>query len=78
MTKEPQFHENFERDEEVKGSSNRVFGLVFFVVFTLVSCWPLLFGHPLRWWTLPPAAIFLGLALLAPQVLTPLNRAWTK
>jgi len=78
MEKEPQFHESFERNEQVKSSSDRVFGLVFFVVFTLVSIWPVLFGHPFRWWTAPFAVIFLGLALLAPQTLAPLNRQWTK
>ena len=35
MKQEPQFHEQYERDEQVKGSSNRTFGIVFFVVFTL-------------------------------------------
>lgn len=78
MEKEPQFHESFHRDEQVKSSSDRVFGLVFFVVFALVSIWPVLFGNPFRWWTAPFAAIFLALALLAPQVLAPLNRQWTK
>lgn len=78
MEKEPQFHESFHRDEQVKSSSDRAFGLVFFVVFTLVSIWPVLFGNPFRWWTAPFAAIFLALALLAPRVLAPLNRQWTK
>ena len=78
MKQEPQFHEQYERDEQVKGSSDRTFGIVFFVVFSLVTLWPVLFGNPVRWWTAPFAVIFLGLALLAPQVLAPLNRAWTK
>ena len=77
MTKEPQFHESFARDEKVKGSSDRTFGLVFTAVFAIVSFWPVLFGNPVRWWTLPFAVGFLAVALLAPKLLAPLNRAWT-
>lgn len=78
MPKEPQFHESFERDEQVKGSSNRSFGLVFFAVFAIVTVWPVLFGNPLRWWTAPIAGAFLVVAFVAPQILAPANRAWTK
>ncbi|MGE0151108.1 MAG: SxtJ family membrane protein [Reyranellaceae bacterium] len=77
MTKDAQFHENFDRSERVKSSSDRVFGLVFFVFFAVITLWPVLFGNPVRWWTAPFAGIFLALALLAPRVLAPLNRLWT-
>jgi hypothetical protein len=78
MAESQQFHESFQRDEQVKGSSNRTFGLVFFVVFTLITIWPVLFGNPLRWWTAPIALVFLVVSLAAPQILAPLNKAWTK
>ena len=78
MAAGPQFHENYQRDEQVKGSSNRMFGLVFFVVFGLVTVWPVLFGNPLRWWTAPISLGFLIVSFAAPQILSPLNRGWTK
>ncbi len=78
MAESPQFHENFQREEEVKGSSNRTFGLVFFAVFAIVTVWPVLFGNPLRWWTAPISVVFLAVALLKPDWLAPLNRLWTK
>jgi hypothetical protein len=37
-------HETFDRREEIKGSSDRAFGLVFTVVFALVAVWPWIFG----------------------------------
>lgn len=78
MAESQQFHESFQRDEQVKGSSNRTFGLVFFVVFTLITIWPVLFSHPLRWWTAPIALGFLVVSFVAPQILAPLNKAWTR
>ena len=78
MADSQQFHESFQREEDVKSSSNRTFGLVFFVVFAIVSVWPVLFGNPLRWWTAPVAAGFLAVALIVPGWLAPLNRLWTK
>jgi hypothetical protein len=61
----------------VKPSSNRTFGLVFSAFFLLVAVLPVLRGHALRRWPLPLSAIFLLAALAAPNLLGPLNRAWT-
>jgi hypothetical protein len=71
-------HEDYTREEKVEGPSNRGFGLVFTGVFTVIAGWPLLAGRPVRWWSLAVAACFLGLALIAPGVLTPLNRVWLR
>jgi hypothetical protein len=57
-------------------SSDRSFGLVFAAVFSIVGCWPLVHGEPLRWWALVVAAAFAVLALVRPQLLHLLNRAW--
>lgn len=56
--------------------SPKGFGQVFAVVFVLVALWPLWHGHGPRLWALAVAAIFLGLAYAAPQVLQPLNKLW--
>jgi len=66
-----------ESEEIVKSSSNRTLGIVFAVFFALVAVLPMLRGHAVRRWALPISALFLLAALAAPEILTPLNRAWT-
>jgi len=56
--------------------SNRSFGLVFGVVFIVVALLPVVHGAPIRWWALGVAGAFFAAAVLAPRVLTPLNRVW--
>ncbi len=63
---------------DIKISSNRSFGLVFFVVFLLISIYPFLHGQNLRFWSLIVAIIFLVLGLLNSKILTPLNKIWFK
>ena len=71
-------HESYQRKEDVQGSSNRSFGLVFAVVFAIVGIFPFAFGGAIRLWSLAVAALFLVLALAAPAILAPLNRLWLK
>lgn len=71
-------HENIDRVLESEGSSDRSFGLVFSVFFTLVALLPLVSGGRGRFWALGPAGAFLLAALLRPSLLTGLNRLWTK
>ena len=69
-------HEDFRRESAVKQSSDRAFGLVFAVVFTLIALWPLLDDAGPRWWALAVAGAFVIMALAAPRVLAPANRLW--
>jgi hypothetical protein len=69
-------HEDFSRDGEVKRGSDRSFGFVFAGFFTVVGLWPLIDGLDPRWWELIVAVAFAAVALVAPQVLAPLNRLW--
>jgi hypothetical protein len=71
-------HEDFSRQEEVKPSSDRSFGLVVASFFLIVGFWPLLRAQPIRWWALGVAAVFALLALLWTAALAPLNRLWVK
>jgi hypothetical protein len=71
-------HESFDRAQEVTGSSNRSLGIVFAGVFGLIGLWPLVFGGTVRTWSLALGAVFLVLAFLAPALLGPLNRLWTR
>ncbi len=71
-------HETLRRDEPIRGSTDRSFGLVFAAFFTVVAFLPLLKGHPARWWAPPFAAVFLVAALTRPSVLHPLNVLWLR
>jgi hypothetical protein len=62
----------------IKISSNKSFGIVFFIFFLIVSIYPLIDGGVLRVWSLVISAIFLILGLLNSKVLTPLNKLWFK
>ena len=64
--------------DEIKISSNRSFGLVFFVVFLLIALYPLINNGELRLWSLITSIIFLILGLLNSKFLNPLNKIWFK
>ena len=59
-------------------SSNRSFGIIFFIVFLLISVWPIMDGQAFRVWSLVISLIFLILGILNSKILTPLNLAWIK
>ena len=63
---------------KIEISSNRSFGIVFFVVFLIVSFWPLIHGEPFRIWSAIISLIFLILGLMNSKILTPLNKLWFK
>jgi hypothetical protein len=73
-----QTHENLVREDDVQSSSERAFGLVFGVVFTLVGLLPLWHAAMPRWWSLALGATFAALAMLWPRALAPLNYLWFK
>jgi len=59
-------------------SSNKNFGIVFFVVFLLIAAYPLINGQDVRLWSLVISLIFLILGLSNSMILTPLNKFWFK
>ena len=63
---------------DIRLGSNRSFGLVFFVVFLLISFYPLLNDENIRVWSLITSLIFLILGLLNSNLLLPLNKIWFK
>jgi hypothetical protein len=73
-----QTHEQFSREEDIKGSSDRSFGFVFTAVFAIIGLLPLLGERDPRLWALGVAALFLVAALAHPASLAPLNRVWFK
>ena len=64
--------------DDFKISSNRSFGIVFFVVFLLIAIFPLASSGDIRILSLIISSIFLILGLLKSNILTPLNRIWFK
>ena len=64
--------------DDVKIGSNRSFGIVFFIVFLIISLYPLLHGENIRVWSLIISIIFLVLGLLNSKLLNPLNKIWFK
>ena len=65
-------------NSKINISSNRSFGLVFFVVFLIVALWPLKYEEDIRSWSLALSIIFLILGVLNSKLLTPLNKLWFK
>ena len=63
---------------DIKLGSNRSFGIVFFIVFFLISFYPLLNDENIRVWSLITSLIFLILGLLNSNLLLPLNKIWFK
>ena len=64
--------------DDVKIGSNRSFGIVFFLVFLLISIYPLINNESIRIWSLVISLIFLGLGILNSNLLLPLNKLWFK
>ena len=64
--------------DDIKISSNRSFGIVFFIVFLLIALYPLTYGEEIRVWSSIISLIFLVLGLFNSKILTPLNKLWFK
>ena len=71
-------HENLDKEEEVKVSSDRSFGIVFTLVFLTVGAWVVSSGQSKGWLFFVSAALFFVVAIARPSILGPLNRAWAK
>ncbi len=76
MVKKAAIHEDYGRKEAIKTGSDRSFGIVFAVVFTVIGLWPLAGGGDVRLWALGVGSAFALAALVAPASLKPFNRLW--
>jgi hypothetical protein len=59
-------------------SSNKSFGIVFFIVFLIIGLYPLINQDGIRIWAIIVSLIFLILGLINSNLLTPLNKLWIK
>ena len=66
------------RDKDIKISTNRSFGVVFFIVFLLIALYPLVNNEDIRLWSLVISLIFLVLGIINSKILSPLNKIWFK
>ena len=64
--------------DDIKISSNRSFGIVFFIVFLLIALYPLTYSQDIRIWSVIISLIFFVLGLFNSKILTPLNKLWFK
>ena len=65
-------------DKKIKISSNKSFGIVFFIFFLAVALYPMMNGDELRTWSVILSLIFLILGIVNSSILTPLNLIWFK
>ena len=65
-------------DKNTKLPTNKNFGIVFSVIFLIVSLFPLINDGSLRIWSLIVSTVFLFLGLINSKILTPLNKIWFK
>tara|TARA_B100000401_G_C52193636_1_gene433598 strand:- start:138 stop:530 length:393 start_codon:yes stop_codon:yes gene_type:complete len=66
------------KHNEIKISSNKSFGFVFFVIFIVIALWPLLNDGNIRIWSVILSLVFLILGFLNSKILTPLNKLWIR
>ena len=64
--------------QKIKLPSNRNFGIIFSIVFLIISLWPMLSQNDIRMWSLIISGIFLVLGLINSKLLLPLNKIWFK
>ncbi len=62
----------------MKKSSEKSFGILFSIVFFLITIWFFLEDGKIIFWALALAFIFLFVAFLKKELLKPLNVAWIK
>ena len=65
-------------NQDIKLPSNRNFGVVFCIVFMIISLWPLLSQNEIRIWSLIISITFFLLGLINSTLLKPLNKLWFK
>jgi len=63
---------------KIKLPTNRNFGMVFSIVFLIISLWPLLSQNEIRIWSLTISGIFFILGIFNSKLLLPLNKIWFK
>ena len=61
-----------------KKENNKSFGILFFIIFLLITLWPLINSESIRLWALGVALIFLVLGIANSKILSPIKKSWIK
>ncbi len=61
-----------------KKDNNKSFGILFFIIFLLITLWPLINSESIRLWALGVALIFLVLGITNSKILSPIKKSWIK
>jgi hypothetical protein len=72
------FPERVGYGEALKRSSDRAFGLIFTVFWSIIAVAPLREGGSIRIWAMILAVAFLVCVVVRPTMLVPLNRLWQR
>ena len=67
-----------QKKNNIEISSNKSFGIVFFIIFLIIGFYPILNDNNPKLWSLLLSTIFLILGLMNSKILTPLNLIWFK
>ena len=59
-------------------TTNKNFGIIFFIFFLIISMLPLLNNESIRIWSTILSILFLILGLMNSSILSPLNKIWFK
>ena len=59
-------------------TTNKNFGIVFFIFFLIISMLPLLNNESIRIWSIILSILFLILGIMNSSILSPLNKIWFK
>jgi hypothetical protein len=78
MAGQSAFHEDFSREDKIKGSSDRGFGLVFAAFFALLAGLAFWHNNPRWYWWIGIAVATVLVSLIVPRALAPLNWLWTR
>ena len=60
----------------IKKKDNIIFGLIFFVLFLIISFYPLKSGELIRIWSFLLSLVFLFITLIRPNLFTFINKLW--
>jgi len=63
---------------KIKKKDNIIFGLIFFILFLIISLYPLKSKEVIRLWALFLSLIFLIVTIIKPNLFTFLNKLWIK
>ncbi len=71
-------HEKLHRVETTKIGPDRIFGLLFSFIFSIIGIFPLWSGGAVLIWALAVALGIAFIAMIAPRLLHPLNIVWCR